>query len=136
VRSDLGSTCNRRPSPRSRRLAVQAVAVVFALGGGVLATSPSALAERNGADPYIDARVDAVPTPVLQWTDCQDGFQCSTAHVPLDYDRPNDTKVDLAVIKLPASDPTNRIGTLFVNFGGPGPSGADRLRARARWPWP
>ena len=133
--SDLTSTSNRRPSPRSRRHAAQALAVVFALGGGVLAASPSARAERDGADPYIDARVDEASTPVLQWTDCQDGFQCSTAHVPLDYDRPSDTKVELAVIKLPASDPANRIGTLFVNFGGPGPSGVDRLRARARWPW-
>jgi pimeloyl-ACP methyl ester carboxylesterase len=39
------------------------------------------------------------------------------------------------VIKLPAADPSSRIGTLFVNFGGPGQSGVDRLRLRARWPW-
>ncbi|HYZ09365.1 MAG TPA: alpha/beta hydrolase [Pseudonocardiaceae bacterium] len=135
MRSNLTSTSIRRWSPRSRRLAVQALAVVFALGGGVLGTSPSALAGWDSADPYVDARVDAVSTPVLGWTDCQDGFQCGTAHVPLDYDRPNDTTVELAVIKLPASDPTSRIGTLFVNFGGPGPSGVDRLRARASWPW-
>ncbi len=135
MRSELSCTGNHRPSPRFQRLIVQALAVVLALGSGVLATPPSALAEQDGADPYTDARVDVATTPVLQWTDCQDGFQCSTAHVPLDYDRPNDTKVELAVIKLPAADPAHRIGSLFVNFGGPGPSGVDRLRARARWQW-
>jgi pimeloyl-ACP methyl ester carboxylesterase len=78
---------------------------------------------------------DAAPTPVLDWGDCQDGFRCATATVPLDYRAPHGRTVDLAMIKLPASDPARRIGTLFVNFGGPGPSGVDRLRARATWPW-
>src|SRR5262249_52738566 len=45
------------------------------------------------------------------------------------------TTIDLAMIKLPASDPSRRIGSLFVNFGGPGASGVDRLRLRAKWPW-
>ena len=31
-------------------------------------------------------------TPVLTWQDCQDGFQCATAEVPLDYDQPRGTK--------------------------------------------
>jgi pimeloyl-ACP methyl ester carboxylesterase len=53
----------------------------------------------------------------------------------LDYRAPDLTKIDLAVIKLPAGDPARRIGTLFVNFGGPGSSGVDRLRVRGRWPW-
>src|SRR4051812_27773145 len=30
--------------------------------------------------------IDKVPTPQLSWTDCQDGFQCAKASVPLDYD--------------------------------------------------
>ncbi|MEU7481851.1 alpha/beta hydrolase [Lentzea sp. NPDC042327] len=74
-------------------------------------------------------------TPALSWQDCQDGFQCATAEVPLDHDQPRGTKIDLALIRLPATDPGKRIGSLFVNFGGPGSSGVDRLRARARWEW-
>ncbi|WP_439658887.1 alpha/beta hydrolase [Lentzea sp. HUAS TT2] len=73
--------------------------------------------------------------PALSWQDCQDGFQCSTAKVPLDYDQPSGTKIDLALIRLPATDPAKRIGSLFVNFGGPGASGVDRLRARGKWEW-
>jgi pimeloyl-ACP methyl ester carboxylesterase len=53
----------------------------------------------------------------------------------LDYDRPLGAKVGLAVIKLPATDQARRIGTLFVNFGGPGASGLQRLRERGKWPW-
>jgi pimeloyl-ACP methyl ester carboxylesterase len=78
---------------------------------------------------------ESTTTPPLSWSDCQDGFHCATASVPLDYDRPTGTKIDLAVIKLPATDPGKRIGSLFVNFGGPGASGVDRLRQRANWPW-
>ncbi len=87
-----------------------------------------------GLAPAAAAAEDAA-TPVLTWQDCQDGFQCSTAKVPLDYDQPSGTKIDLAVIKLPATDPGKRIGSLFVNFGGPGASGVERLRGRGKWEW-
>ncbi|MDT7796782.1 MAG: hypothetical protein QOI78_215, partial [Actinomycetota bacterium] len=87
------------------------------------------------APAVASASVDAVPTPNLSWTDCADGFQCSTASVPLDYDRPAGAKIDLALIKEPATDPAHKIGTLFVNFGGPGASGLQRLRERGKWPW-
>ncbi|WP_328607927.1 alpha/beta hydrolase [Amycolatopsis sp. NBC_00345] len=81
------------------------------------------------------ASVDSVPTPKLGWSDCADGFLCATAAVPLDYDQTSGPKIDLALIKLPATDPARRIGTLFVNFGGPGASGLERLRERGKWPW-
>ncbi|MFS8097106.1 alpha/beta hydrolase [Lentzea alba] len=89
----------------------------------ILGMAPAAIAEPD------------VETPALTWQDCQDGFQCSTARVPLDYDRPTGTKIDLSLIRLPATDPSKRIGSLFVNFGGPGASGVDRLRARGKWEW-
>ena len=53
----------------------------------------------------------------LAWTDCDGGFQCATAQVPLDYAKPAGAKVELALIRLPASDPAHRIGTLFTNPG-------------------
>lgn len=83
----------------------------------------------------IEVAEPETATPALSWQDCQVGFQCSTAKVPLDYDQPSGTKIDLALIRLPATDPAKRIGSLFVNFGGPGASGVDRLRARGKWEW-
>jgi hypothetical protein len=37
----------------------------------------------------------------------------------LDYSNPQGQHISLALIKLPATDPAHRIGTLFVNPGGP-----------------
>src|SRR3954451_11471133 len=68
----------------------------------------------------------------LTWTPCDDGFECATAQVPLDYDQPGGEKVQLALIRLPATDPRHRLGTLFTNPGGPGNSGVEFVREEAR----
>jgi pimeloyl-ACP methyl ester carboxylesterase len=66
----------------------------------------------------------AAPTKIA-WSKCSGQFQCGTLQVPLDYDQPNGTTISLAVVKLPASDPAHRIGSLLLNPGGPGGSGVD-----------
>ncbi|APE33247.1 hydrolase [Nocardia mangyaensis] len=105
------------------------------LGVGALVIGSPGPATATPPDPYLDQLAEAAHTPALSWENCSDGFFCTWAQVPLDYHRTEDAQIELAVIKLPATDPDRRIGTLFVNFGGPGPSGVDRLRERARWPW-
>jgi pimeloyl-ACP methyl ester carboxylesterase len=45
--------------------------------------------------------------------------------VPLDYDRPKGKQITLALTRLPAADPGRRIGSLFINPGGPGGSGVE-----------
>ena len=67
----------------------------------------------------------------LDWSDCGDGLQCATAAVPLDYDKPSGEQISLAVIRRPADDPSRRIGSLFVNNGGPGNSAVDFVRRDA-----
>ncbi|WP_243719189.1 alpha/beta hydrolase [Actinomadura sp. KC06] len=66
------------------------------------------------------------------WKDCGDGFQCATVQVPLDYTKPSGGKVDIAVIRLPAEDESDRVGSLLTNPGGPGGSGTDFVRQAAR----
>ena len=66
--------------------------------------------------------------PELTWTDCGGGYQCASATVPLDYDKPADLTIEVALVRLPAADPQNRIGSLFLNAGGPGLSGIDFVR--------
>ena len=69
----------------------------------------------------------AAPTKIA-WSKCYSDlgpFQCGTVQVPLDYDQPNAATISLAVVRLPASDPAHRIGSLFLNPGGPGGSGVD-----------
>ncbi|ULE35429.1 alpha/beta hydrolase [Mycobacterium sp. IDR2000157661] len=111
------------------------VALVIVLSAVSVGTSSPAFAGTGAADPHIDRLAEGAGTPTLDWADCGDGFVCAAVGVPLDYNRPHDEQIELSVIKLPATDARSRIGTLFVNFGGPGQSGVDRLRGRARWPW-
>src|SRR4051794_4519984 len=72
--------------------------------------------------------VPGVTVPTLHWTDCHHGFECATAVVPRDYARPSGPTFRLAVIRRPARDRANRIGSLFLNPGGPGGSGVEFLR--------
>jgi pimeloyl-ACP methyl ester carboxylesterase len=65
----------------------------------------------------------------LVWTDCGDGYQCSSLKVPRDYDHPDGNTFNLAIIRLPAQDQRHRIGPLFVNFGGPGGTAVDAIHA-------
>jgi pimeloyl-ACP methyl ester carboxylesterase len=79
-----------------------------------------------------DSRPHRPVPPKLVWSDCGDGVQCATAEVPLDYDHPNGRQISLALARVPATDPTNRIGSVFVNDGGPGNSVVDFVRGDAR----
>jgi pimeloyl-ACP methyl ester carboxylesterase len=67
----------------------------------------------------------APKVPALHWTACGGPYQCTRAQVPLDYDDPGGPQISLALMRLPASDPAHRIGSLFLNPGGPGGSGVD-----------
>jgi pimeloyl-ACP methyl ester carboxylesterase len=68
------------------------------------------------------------PVPSLAWADCQGGFECANADVPLDYREPRGKTLTLAVVRKKAADPTKRKGTLFMQPGGPGNSGVDFVR--------
>ncbi|MET0461483.1 MAG: alpha/beta hydrolase [Ilumatobacteraceae bacterium] len=99
------------PVPRrSRRRPFATVLLAGAVLGPAVA-SATAPVGHHGAD-----------VPELAWTDCGDGLQCSTASVPLDHDRPRGEHISLSLARLPATDQAHRIGTLFVNNGGPGNS--------------
>ena len=69
--------------------------------------------------------VDRVPTPVLQWTTCRKTDQCATAELPLNYNDPRGAKIKVALLRIKAKDPRHRLGTAFVNPGGPGDSARD-----------
>ncbi|MER6946100.1 alpha/beta hydrolase [Nonomuraea sp. NPDC000554] len=58
--------------------------------------------------------------------------RCGKVTVPLDYSKPNGDTIDLALIKLSATHPNKRIGSLVFNFGGPGASGVDTLDQAAK----
>src|SRR5882757_7399179 len=59
------------------------------------------------------------------WERCGSGSQCATINVPLDYSKPDGQSIELRARKVPAKDRTGKIGTLFINPGGPGGSGVE-----------
>ncbi|MGV9938511.1 alpha/beta hydrolase [Streptomyces sp. NPDC003401] len=112
------TTPHRTPG-RLRRLTAAAAALT------ALAAAVTGTAAQAAASPKTPGRP---PVPSLTWTDCQGGFECANADVPLDYQDPHGRTVTLAVIRKPAADPANRKGTLFLQPGGPGNSGVDFVR--------
>jgi len=59
----------------------------------------------------------------LSWDPCRGDFECATLEVPVDYQDPGGETIELALLKDPADEPADRVGSLVVNPGGPGAPG-------------
>ncbi|WP_134766597.1 alpha/beta hydrolase [Nocardioides sp. 1609] len=130
-----------------RKLAVLSVAALVA---GLLSTGPSRADDPPGRSPGAgapssssapaarvsadEAQVARAPLPDLAWKKCPFAREipkekrarvtCATPRVPLDYDDPRGATTKLGIVKVAAAQPGRRIGSLFVNPGGPGGSSA------------
>lgn len=100
--------------------------------GGRSSTTTSAVPEPTSTTPTVPPSTTttvALPDPVpVDWRPCGGGFDCATIDVPVDYAQPAGPALELSLIRRPASDPSQRIGTLVTNPGGPGASGVRRVR--------
>jgi pimeloyl-ACP methyl ester carboxylesterase len=76
----------------------------------------------TAAPPSSPTTAAAELVPEVAWTSCGTA-ECATVAVPLDHDDPDGPTIDLSVLRLPARG--DRIGALFVNFGGPGSGAVD-----------
>jgi pimeloyl-ACP methyl ester carboxylesterase len=70
--------------------------------------------------------------PVVEWQPCPEGtatgpyaplLQCATVSVPLNYEDPAGRQIDIAISRLPSTNPAERRGVLLTNPGGPGGPG-------------
>ncbi|WP_413254728.1 alpha/beta hydrolase [Streptomyces pseudovenezuelae] len=73
----------------------------------------------------------------LHWSRCtsppiaRTGYDCAVMKAPLDYRKPRGRTIDVALIRRKATGPNaRRIGSLVLNFGGPGVSGVSGLPQR------
>jgi pimeloyl-ACP methyl ester carboxylesterase len=101
-------------------------ALVAVLAATLFTIPPSAGASASAAS----SGTGSAAVPELDWAACAEApapFQCATAVVPLDYDKPKGRQITVALARLPAGDPSRKIGSLFLNPGGPGGSGVDFL---------
>ncbi|HKG57643.1 MAG TPA: alpha/beta fold hydrolase, partial [Candidatus Limnocylindrales bacterium] len=120
---------------RSRRIPALMVLLAAALITSGCASAPSptpslaTLAPTAGTSAHASFTPSASPAVApARWADCGSGFQCATVNVPTDYANPGAGSLNLSLVQLPARDPAHRIGSLFVNPGGPGGSGIDLVR--------
>lgn len=94
------------------------IVMIFSL---LLATASGMAAARAAGTPVATSR------SMLDWQPCATAAlptrQCADFVVPLDYDEPDGPTISLAVSRVPATDQASRIGSLFLNPGGPGGSG-------------
>jgi len=79
------------------------------------------------------------PRPALSWSTCPDAreLECASLSVPRDHTRPGSGEVFiLPVARHTAAKPTERIGSLVVNPGGPGLSAITFLQtSHFLFPW-
>src|SRR5215469_14784881 len=101
---------------------VHRIAALVISAGLIAACAAPAAASSSGWGAARPARTTMAATgqvPRLHWTSCHGTFQCARARVPLDYRHPGGTKISIAIVRHVATDPAKRIGSLFVNGGGP-----------------
>ena len=127
------------PRPRKHPLAGRRRhllgALVLAVAGWGLA-APAA----TGVSPASTTGVSSASTTAtgrLNWSACYQWlgnnfgteqpirYECAQQQVPLDHDAPTGATVLISLVRIPAADPSRRIGSLFLNPGGPGGSGVD-----------
>lgn len=120
---------SRRYSTRAATVAGTAAVLALVVAGCTAPASgtdaeavPLASAQAVADDPATQAQYSAFYDQTLTWSSCDSGFECATATVPVDWSAPDGATTTLALKKLPASG--DAIGTLFINPGGPGESGA------------
>lgn len=108
--------------PRMRTVA----ALSAALTATVLAAPPQADGSAARQNPYHQT---------VDWAGCSGlqgprSMECGTLTVPRDYADPKSGGLDVAVSRVEATGPGPRLGSLVVNFGGPGIAGITELAER------
>jgi pimeloyl-ACP methyl ester carboxylesterase len=90
--------------------------------------SPPQVRPNGFAEPPSGKGLDRYRGQRLKWAPCgsnkDDPLQCATVLVPLDYKQPDKTAITLSMARRPAKVQP-KLGTLFINPGGPGASGVD-----------
>jgi len=118
-----------------RRRLTAAVSALAVLGATALAAGCSASASAGPAAASQPVTLAGYYAQRLAWRPCDNGFECARLLVPFDYARPGGRRFSLPVIKLPAAEPSRRVGALVINPGGPGGSGVQyALGARGEFP--
>ncbi|GAA1914100.1 alpha/beta hydrolase [Nocardioides lentus] len=140
--------------PRNRVIALIVIGFVVVVGGALLViglllgddtdlerqqddvdpAQSSQIQEREpdaGATEAPEAALQPFYSQRVDWQPCEsdEGSECGTLEVPLDYAEPGGETIDLALLRVPAEDQAAKVGSLVVNPGGPGAPGTEYAAA-------
>ncbi|HEV7195991.1 MAG TPA: alpha/beta hydrolase, partial [Pedococcus sp.] len=124
---------------RRNVLVAAAVALTMGVAGCSSQSGPGTNQASSPQSGTPQSRVARTPPPgaaalarfygqTLAWRGCGNA-QCAGLSVPLDYAQPAGATITVQVLRMTATRPSERIGSLVVNPGGPGGSGVDYARA-------
>ncbi|MGC5311484.1 alpha/beta hydrolase [Micromonospora zamorensis] len=104
------------------------IALVGTLGlaGALVAVIPAVAGESTAGKPAGGLQWAACPKDVVVPPEVQARLQCAKVPVPLDYDDPDGTRIELMVSRVASTKPEKRRGVLMFNPGGPGGTGLDQ----------
>ncbi|GAA4693503.1 alpha/beta hydrolase fold [Promicromonospora umidemergens] len=106
-------------------LAAAALALTGCAGGAGAAATAAA---GSPAEPPVPTTHVPTPDPI-EWEECGQDLDCATVEVPLEYTDPAGEQIPLAVTRHRATGPEQRIGSLFINPGGPGVPATEMVRS-------
>ena len=136
----------RRPLLLSGLAAVVLVAITACSGLPSLSGPGQTTTEKHAPTGPVPAGLATFYDQALTWGPCAPyassdtgtqlfgaaNLQCARVNVPLDYNAPQGTKISVALLRIKASDPSQRIGSLLMNPGGPGASGMESAAGMAQ----
>ncbi|WP_228052326.1 alpha/beta hydrolase [Nodosilinea sp. LEGE 07298] len=112
-----------------RRLLTATAVMLLLIAGAPAAFTQSAQGLAAGLERFYNQELtfgscESFAASTLEEQLYVDPFNCARLEVPLDYNDPTGETMQIAVLRLPAQgEPSERIGSLVINPGGPGGSG-------------
>lgn len=110
------------------------LAIVLVIVLGILAAFGYLIFQSDSTESTLPKPIESASVPQgdgldgyyaqeLEWSECSDGFECSSFSVPIDYANPADGAMQISVIRKLATG--TALGSLVLNPGGPGGSGIE-----------
>jgi pimeloyl-ACP methyl ester carboxylesterase len=110
------------------------LAIVLVIVLGILAAFGYLIFQSDSTESTLSKPIESASVPQgdgldgyyaqqLEWSECSDGFECSSFSVPIDYANPADGAMQISVIRKLATGTAQ--GSLVLNPGGPGGSGIE-----------